>query len=126
MNSGVLHQEVRTRGPGSDSTSAVASAAGTTKVDPRYGDTAAVGAQQVIGAAADELDHGAGFVAVSTVVIVPGSASSLSPALRMAGAETLYVPAWTQKRVAAPEASPLMMASMSSPDVIWLPVQLQV
>ena len=58
MNSGVLHQKVRTRRPGSDSTSAVASAAGTTKVDPRYGDTAAVGAQQVIGAAADELDHG--------------------------------------------------------------------
>src|SRR5829696_4107051 len=57
MNAGELHHKVRTRRPRSDSTRAGTSAAGTTKVDPRYGNTTAIGAQQVVRAAADQLDY---------------------------------------------------------------------
>src|SRR5918993_309166 len=52
MNSRELHQKVRSCRPSSDSTSAVTSAAGTSKVNPTYGDTIAVGAQQVVRATA--------------------------------------------------------------------------
>src|SRR5215213_649946 len=59
MDSRVLHQEVRTRGFGSDGASgALAGASGTAKVNPRYGDAGANGAQEVIRAAADQLDYG--------------------------------------------------------------------
>src|SRR3954447_12602160 len=71
------------------------------------------------------LTTGVGFVAGPTEASFPGSASSLSPALRRATAETSYVPACTQKRVAVPEGSLLMMASMSSPCVICVPLQSQ-
>src|SRR5687768_9150300 len=57
MNSGELHHKVRTRRPSSDSTRAGTSAFGTTKVNPRYGDTGATGAQQVVRAAAFQLDY---------------------------------------------------------------------
>ena len=57
MNSRELHHKVRTRRPSSDSTSAGTSAAGTSKVNPRNGDTTAIGAQQVVRAAADQLDY---------------------------------------------------------------------
>src|SRR5918993_4198259 len=57
MDSRELHQKVRTRRPSGDSTSAVTGAVCTTKVDPRYGDTIAIGAQQVVRAAADQLDY---------------------------------------------------------------------
>jgi hypothetical protein len=59
MDSRVLHQEVRTRGSGSDgATGALAGASSTAKVNPRYGDAGANGAQEVIRAAADQLDYG--------------------------------------------------------------------
>ena len=57
MNSRELHQKVRTRRPSSDSTSAVTSAAGTSNVNPSYGDTIAIGAQQVVRATALQLDY---------------------------------------------------------------------
>ena len=57
MNSGELHHKIRTRRASSDSTSAGTSAAGTSKVNPTYGDTGATGAQQVVRAAADQLDY---------------------------------------------------------------------
>src|SRR5215208_3302905 len=57
MNSCELHHKLRTRRPSSDSTRAGTSAAGTSKVNPRYGDRVATGAQQVVRAVADQLDY---------------------------------------------------------------------
>src|SRR5215203_5737388 len=65
MNSGELHHKVRTRRPSSDSTRAGTSAAGISKVDPRYGDRVATGAQQIVRAAADQLDYRNGLCDLS-------------------------------------------------------------
>src|SRR5215208_4402081 len=51
---------------------------------------------------------------------------SLSPTLRMAGAETVYLPASTQNVVGVSERSLLIMLSISLPDFITVPVQPQV
>jgi hypothetical protein len=127
MDSRVLLQEVRTRGSGSDgATGALAGSSSTAKVNPRYGDAGASGAQKIIRAAADQLDYGSrlrGRTDRNRLLSRLGIELVAGP--ERATAETGYVPAWTQKRVAVSEGSLLMMASMSSPCLISVPMQFQ-
>jgi hypothetical protein len=126
MDPCVSNQEFRIRGSCSDGAAgAIAGATGTAKVNPLYGDVGAKRARQVLCAAADQLDYGGQLLGRSDIFQLSRFGIERVAVLEAGDLGDLIPACVDTERVAVLASSSLVLASISSPGRMSVPVQFQ-